>query len=801
MKTDLACDAGVAPRTRVATCSVIATFVALMCPPGGAAEAQEATAPPLEEVIVTAQKRSENVQNVPISISAIPESFIQEVGAQTVNDLGLYTPGLETRVSQPTQPAFNIRGITTNDFGIGADPAVAVYVDGVYSGRSGAAMTAFQDVARVEVLKGPQGTLFGKNAAAGAIHIVNNAPTDELEAEVNVRVGNYSSRTVEATFNAPLADNLFLRVNALDNYRDGYRRNLATGNELADENNYGARAALLWQATENTSATLRLEYLDVDQDAAIGYGLLNGGDPYGDAVVDAPVREALHLSGGSLTIESDLGATNLTSITAARKFGSRNLRDEDGTAVFPLYFTSENVEENRFASQELRLVSDTASKLRWTVGAMYSRERGEQDSALNFSTDLIDRALLGNPDVAAGLDIYNFIFGTDYTAATAPAGFGWDIVLDPMGDNIVNWGTPLGAGQSVLGGFFPENAHADLTSTSTAAYADGTYALTDKTDLTVGLRYTRDEKDFTLTILPNQFGFGVVYTATPGVVQSKSWNNLSSRAVLSHRFAQDVMAYASYATGYKAGGFNSTELSNPFDEEQVTNYELGFKSTAFDRRLRFNAALFLYDYTDLQELVTILNPDTGINEPRIRNQDAEGRGVEIETQWRVLSALTLSGSYAWLDTEITRFPLFPTETAADDRTGQPQSAVAKQKFNLGAQYTLTLPKAGDVSFRVGYTHVGRRRTEGLGGATPEAQALMDLYRDDLDGAYDNVDARITYNDPSERWSVSLFGQNLTDEQYLYSLGGFAASIGSPIADRAPPRFFGVEAAYRFASGR
>lgn len=787
-------------RTGSATRSVVSAAATLICIPAGAVLAQDAESPPFEEVIVTAQKRSENIQNVPISISAISETFIQEVGAQSVNDLGLYTPGLETRVSQPTQPAFNIRGITTNDFGIGADPAVAVYVDGVYSGRSGAAMTAFQDVSRVEVLKGPQGTLFGKNAAAGALHIVSNAPTDDFEASVDVSVGNYSRRTVEGTFNAPLADNLFLRVSAIDNQRDGYRRNLATGSKVADENNNGMRAALLWQVTPTTSATLRMEYLDIDQDAAIGYGLLNGGDPYGDAVVDAPVREALHLAGGSVTIESKLGGMNFTSITAARDFASRNLRDEDGTAIVPLYFTSENIEDNRFVSQELRLVSDDSSKLRWTVGAMYSRERGEQDSALNFSTDLIDRVLLGNPAVAAGLDFYNGLFSTDYTAATAPPGFGWDIVLDPTGENIMNWGTPLAAGQSVLGGFFGENAHADLTSTSTAAYGDATYSLTDKTDVTVGLRYTRDEKDFTLTIVPNQFGFGVVYNTTPGVTQTDTWSNLSTRVVLSHKFAEDTMAYASYATGYKAGGFNSTEISNPFDEEEVTNYELGLKSTPLEK-LRLNAALFFYEYTDLQELVSVLNPDTGINEVRIRNEDAEGRGVEIETQWRVMPELTLSANYAYLDTEITKFALFANETAADDRTGQPQSSVAKQKYNLSAEYTYGLQSAGDVSFRVGYTYVGRRKSQGLGGATPEALALMDLYRGDLDDPYRNVDARITYSNAGETWHVSLFGQNLTDEQYLYSLGGFAAGIGSPIADRAPPRFYGVEAAYSFRGSR
>jgi iron complex outermembrane receptor protein len=431
---------------------------------------------------------------------------------------------------------------------------------------------------------------------------------------------------------------------------------------------------------------------------------------------------------------------------------------------------------------------------------MYSRERGEQDSALNFSTDLVDRVLLSNASVAAGLDIYNAVFGTSYTAATAPAGFGWDIVLDPNGENIMNWGTPLAAGQSVLGGFFPENAHADLESTSAAVYGDATYALSDKTDLTVGLRYTRDEKDFTLTIVPNEFGFGVGLNPTPGVTQSNSWSNLSTRAVVSHRFAEDTMAYASYATGYKAGGFNSTELSNAFNEEEVTNYEIGLKSTPFER-LRFNAALFFYDYTDLQELVSVLNPDTGINELRIRNEDAEGRGVEVETQWRVLPEVTLSANYTYLDTEITKFALFATETAADDRTGEPQSSVAKQKFNVSAEYTLTLQKAGDVSFRVGYSHVGRRRAQGRGGATLEAQALMAPYQDDLAGPYSNVDARITYTDASERWHLSVFGQNLTNEEYLYTLGGLAAGVGSPIADRAPPRFFGVEAAYSFRSSR
>ncbi len=764
----------------------------------------------IEEVTVTAQKRAESVQDVPISISALSENFIKDVGAQSVNDLGIHVPGLETRVVQVTQPAYNIRGITTDDFGIGADPAVAVYVDGVYSGRSGASMTAFQDVARVEVLKGPQGTLFGKNAAAGAIHIISNEPSGEFGARVGVSLGNYNKRKVEATVNAPLSDNLFLRVNVLENQRDGYRENLATGDKLSDENNGGARAALLWQVSDATKATLRLEYTDVDQDAAVSYGLVNGGNPYDDVAIDAPIDETLTLWGGSLSVESDLGGMQITSITAAKTFESTNLRDDDGTAIPTVYFATENVEENQFVSQELRLVSDNEGPLRWTLGAMYSREHGKQDSNLAFATDLVDRVLLTDAQLSQALAAYNLQAGTDYTAATAPAGFGWDILLDLADgnvDNILNWGTPLGGGQSVLGGFFAESAGVDMISTSAAIYGDMTYAFTDKLELTFGLRYTRDEKDFELSILPNPiFNINVALqdtvsnansNADGGVDQDDSWSNLSTRLVLDYAVTDDAMLYASYATGYKAGGFNSTQLANSFDEENVTNYELGVKSTWLDRQLRFNGALFYYEYTDLQDLVSVENSVTHINELKVRNEDVEGQGIELEVQWLATEQFVLSANYTYLDSEITEFSLFENETEADDRTGEPQSAAAEQKFNLSAAYTLELDNAGDLNFRLGYSYIGDRESFGLGGATPQAQAMIDSLKGDLDGAYKNIDARITYHSSADQWQVSLYGLNLTDEEYLYDLGGIAGGVGLPVAYRGQPRLFGLEATYNF----
>lgn len=708
----------------------------------------------LEEVIVTAQKRAESVQDVPIAITAMSADFVADVGAQTVDDLGIYTPGLETRITQPTQPSFSIRGITTNDFGIGADPAVAVYVDGVYSGRSGASLTAFQDLERVEVLKGPQGTLFGKNAAAGAIHLISKKPSQELEMQVGVSVGNYDKHKIEAMVNLPINDDLALRLNVIDNQRDGYRDNLFNGDELADENSSGARASLLWQASSDTQVLIQLDHSDVDQNAAIDSSLIYG-DPYGDASLDVTPKESLELWGGAITIETDMGDIGFTSISALKRFESRNLRDQDGSDFFtstggfvPLYFTSENVEENVFFSQEFRLSSQNSDDLRWTVGAMYSREHGKQDSSAAFSTDIVN-AFIG---------------------------------VDALPSNQL----------------FAETASGDLESTSAAVYGDMTYALAEQWDLTVGLRYTRDNKDYELTSLYNASGFGVLYpNEVSGLKQDDSWSNLSSRLVLDYAFAEDAMLYFSYATGYKAGGFNSTQPGKPFDEEQVGNLELGLKSTWLDSRLRFNAAVFSYEYEDLQEYVQVNDPSSGVSRALIRNQDAKGKGIEMDLTWAASEHLTLSANYSYLDTEVTDYELLESETEADNREGEGLVNVAKNSYNIGAEYRLPFGSAGELSLRMDYSYVGRREIAPITSSSPAAQSLVDQYVDDLTDPYTNLSARVTYEDNGGHWRVSLWGQNLTDEEYIYALDEGSATIGSPAAIRSAPRFYGLDVQYSF----
>jgi iron complex outermembrane recepter protein len=755
----------------------------------------------LEEIIVTAQKRAQSVQDVPIAISALSDDFIKNVGAQDAGDLGLYTPGLETRVTQVTQPTYNIRGIETNDFGIGADPAVAVYVDGVYSGRSGASMTAFQDIERVEVLKGPQGTLFGKNAAAGAIHLITQKPGDEFEASVGITAGNYNKRKVDALLNLPLSDSLFLRLNAMTNKRDGYRKNTFTGDDVADENNSGVRAALLWDVSADTEIIIRAEHVDVDQDGQVKYGLLAGSDLYGDVSLNSALAESLTLRGGSFTVNSDLGSVQFTSITAGKHFESSNGYDEDGISDAFLSLSSKNAEDNNFFSQEFRLVSDSDSALRWTLGAMYSREHGKQETHSELTTGLVDRFLLRDPAVAQGIELWNQyigpIYNITYNAQTAPAGFGWDIVLDPTGANMFNWGTAAAAGRSVLGLPYPEVALGELKSYSTAVYGDMTYSATEQLDVTVGIRYTSDKKDYSLQVPANAFGLGIAFPLVEDKLsRSDDWENVSYRAVLDYTISTDAMIYLSYATGYKAGGFNSTTVTTPFDMEEVDNLELGLKSTWLEGRVRVNASVFSYEYNGLQE-VSQVDTDSGLVTFQIRSIDSEADGGELTLSWLATDNLILSANYSVIDSEITRYPLFANETAEQDRTGHPQTSVAENSYALSAQYSILMAAKSEVILRMDYSYVGERETIPINAPTAATQALLDQYEDEIADGYSNLAARITYIHAGGHWRASLYGQNLTDEEYLYSLGGFSASIDAPSSARNTPRLYGLEVNYSF----
>src|SRR6476469_4595874 len=247
---------------------------------GSAPEAQAATETPangndgqLQEIIVTAQRREQSLQEVPISVTAFNEASIDALSAESIGDLDTFTPGLTINDTSVTQPSFTIRGVQTDDFGIGTDPSVGIFVDGIYSGRSGSSLIFFNDINRVEVLKGPQGTLFGRNTSGGAISIITNKPDSERSLDGTIQVGNYRKVRADATLNLPLSDTLYLRLNGVANYREGYLRDALSGERREGENNKSARAALRWAPSAATDFVLAYDHDDTAKDGPFAIGI------------------------------------------------------------------------------------------------------------------------------------------------------------------------------------------------------------------------------------------------------------------------------------------------------------------------------------------------------------------------------------------------------------------------------------------------------------------------------------------------------------------------------------------------
>jgi iron complex outermembrane recepter protein len=811
-----------------------------------AAAASAQAQPMLEEVIVTAQKRAENVMDVPISMSVFNDSTVEKLSVRNLTDLGRFTPGVEMNNDNALQPTYTIRGVQTNDWTIGSDPAVAVYVDGVYAARGAGAEAALTDISRVEVLKGPQGTLFGRNATGGAIHIISQPPVFEREGRAKLTVGDYGRLDGEVMFNTPITDTLALRLVAVDRNRDGYLENL-TGPDQSEQNTSSLRASLLWDAGASTEVLWRVEYSDLDQNGGAQYTLINsvfeGANPgrqldvYGDIANDFESREEREMFSTSLEINHDIGDVTLTSITGWRSFETELLEDLDGSNNPDYFFSSSNPDDNEYFSQEFRLTgaSDT---LKWTAGLAYSRETVDHLTTANFkmstlesfawaeilrnstsdtsqaflsalaglSQDQID-ALdgLSNSEIAEilpGLRQQQKDRGLDGIASSA---FIWSF-LNGQG-TLENFGistNPLvGLGQ-ILGDVGPRIANNDPwieevessgTYESYAVYGDATWSLSDRMNLTGGLRYTYDDKTFDLfTQYQNQivgadFGLAFYNNGQPvlDTSQGDTWDAISGRLVLDYHFTDDVMGYASVATGFKSGGFNSLnfgpDIDTSYDEEEVINYEIGSKGAYLDGRLQFNAAAFFYEYSNLQELKLLGQPIPSYN---LRNADAEGYGLELEAYWLATEHLTLSGNYSYLKTEYTDFDIIEAagETAEDDLTGEPRVGTPENKINLAVEYSLPVGNFGDLVTRFDYTW-NDERVESLTDPTRKVDA------------YDLANLRVTLLPAGDRWEISAWSTNVFDEEAITVFGDNGDAVGSLTGWRIPPRMVGMDVLFRF----
>lgn len=840
----------------------------------------------LEEVVVTAQKREENLQDVPISIAAFSGDALKEMGASTISDLGKATAGVEMNNESVTQPTYNIRGIQTADFTVGSDPAVAVYMDGVYSGRGAGAELSFDDVERIEILKGPQGTLFGRNATGGAIHVITKKPSFETETTLGATLGDYGRTDLEGSTTGPLTETLAYRLSATSNYRDGFQHNQA-GNDQSGVDSKSVRGSLLWTPNDDLEVIVRAEYNDLNQNSGTVHttteSVYNAGnsdgnlDLYGDVSMDGDNIEERDLFGTSMEVNYHFNDMTFTSITSYRSMNVNFLNDEDGSSDPSHLFHTENIDDQDQITQEFRLTGEQ-DKLKWTLGMGYSIEHVDHTTVAEFNYSTFENfalyeGLKGDPNALAalgitaadlgldassgehqvaevingarsqlqasgleGITISNFLASLyaaqddfsgglggsgNYGALHGLSAGGGCGALAPNSGSIGEAADNSSLTSAMICGIFPQVSaqitnnpfdswFEDIRNTGTyqssAIYGDFTYSLTEKMNLSAGLRYTYDKKEFTVdtgyrsentflnTIAAlggNAQPLGLAYY-NGGLdleyirqTQNEDWEAISGRFVLDYFLNDDSMMYASVATGFKSGGFNSLSfapgIEPSFPQEEVTNYELGYKGDWLEGKVRLNAAAYFYEYENLQELELVGQPIPSYN---LRTADAEGTGFDIDVLWSVTENLFIATNYSFLDTEYTAYQVLEAagETAADDKTGKPRSSTPKNKFNLMAEYTFDLGAQGDLALRADYNWTDER--------------LEQLQDEDID-AYYLINTRATLTSADDTWSVALWVQNLTDQKINGSFTGPASAIGSHTMWRYPPRMMGIDLSMRF----
>jgi iron complex outermembrane receptor protein len=768
----------------------------------------------LQPVVVTAQGRAQDPQEVPITLDVVGAERLDASAAVDLSGLDLLVPGLSVRAHQPTEPMYSLRGIGTLDYGIGTDPAVGVYIDGVYQTRASGALLALNDVERVEVLKGPQGALLGRNTAAGAVAIVTREPTDTLEATARVRVGNQGRRYGDAMVNLPLSAGQALRLSVLDNRSDGWIRDARSGRHYGKDGEWGSRLAWRWDASPATRVLASWSHDRLDEPASVGIGLVPlQSDPRQATPFPAdpstyrdPRHAPFHDDTGdghsarrydavTFDVRHAFGGATLRALGAWTGYTLSHTEDADGTDHVVTHLDTGVRGRGHSSYSELRL-SGTGTRLDWALGASLWREDAAQISLARANTDTVD-TLARNRGLPTGTpdgSVYGY-----FDALLRQAGLPWRLLGEPISERIDNHGRTRAA----------------------SVFADATWHLGERVDLTTGVRYTRDARRFSWYTPPRSapgldrsldqmaqagvlalaaqlahttpqalraaFSRNLLYADAVGQdVQRRShWNDVSPRLVLDWRFTSHAMAYASLAKGYKAGGYNAVQVNSQFAPEQVWNLEAGLK-TLLPGRLLFDLAAFAYRYDDRQALTLVpISPGAGVPQYRVSNTDQQAHGLELQTRWRPAGALVLGLRADWTAATYRHAVSATGLDLAGQPVGEPLLAYA-----VDASYRWRGVAGGDVQVQAIHGYRGRnrcnddsRRQGTCAPGTPFA----------VGGARRRTDLRLDWSSADDHWGVGLYAANLFDQRYVESIGNVTTAVlGTPWAYVTPPRSWGVE---------
>ncbi|RZA37362.1 MAG: TonB-dependent receptor [Lysobacteraceae bacterium] len=700
----------------------------------------------LDKITVTARKREETLQEVPIAVTAFTPETLDKLNVQDLADLDAQVPNLTiyaARGSSSTATAY-IRGIGQADPLWGVDPGVGIYLDDVYIARPQGALLDVFDVGRIEVLRGPQGTLYGKNTIGGAIKYISRALPTETEGFAQLTVGNYNQLDAKAALGGSIggADSgLRARVSVASMNRDGFGTNLLNDQEVSDKEINAARFQLGAYAGDDLDVQFALDWID-DQSGVRGAKML-AANPL--APTYAPLDDRYDIRSGMPNVNDTVMKGG--SITV-------NWRATDN-------WVFKYVAAKRESDTETNIDFDTTPLKLVDVRAFYSDSQVSHELQANFDAGGRARGVMGLYafDGDAGGQVLNYFFNPLAPVALTNPLFG-----DTQG--VVN-------------------------TKSIAVYADWTFDLTDRLKLDVGARYTDEDKH---AIALNRFYLTPTYETSWGTAanfdKTVNFENLSPKVSLDYQVTDDIMVYGVASRGFKSGGYNiranTTAVprsGEPFDDEQVDSYEIGSKMAFFDQSLFLNLAAFHNVYKDIQLSVFTSYQLPGGGSSFFGDFTNAGKGtvngVEVEYQWLPNQHWLISGNLAWLDAKYDEFFTAGVNVADSQYfTNAPEFSGA-----LNVEYRTPLANGGNLSARVGYSYQS------------EVWPTTDLSPAIRQDGYGLVGAGIIWK-VNDSWQLSLQGSNLADEEYR-TTGYNIAAYGVLTGFYGPPRQYSLTARYDF----
>lgn len=805
-----AADRGKPERTVLSQAISIALVAAVA---SGPALAQDRA---LEEIIVTATKRAESVMDVPLAITAMSGEFIRNANLNDIKDLIAFTPGITGNSKDSFLDFVSVRGIRTIDFGNGGDPSVSLYKNGLYQGRTGSAVSSLYDIERAEVLRGPQGFLFGRNSVSGAMNVITAKPNvKDTEGYAELDVGERGVLVFEGAFSIPVSENFAMRLAGYHSEEDGFVKNLAGGPDLIEHDKDAFRLSGRYQ-TDKVTADIFFEYEDRDQTGTVyratgeGNAFTNhqtrifggpiavassGRDVNNDNSLDSIDETEIFAVG--LQIDYDMGWGIFTSITGFKDHEYDYIEDFDGSPI--VLFNYGQDQEGDYFEQEFRITSTTDGPLSWYAGVSYYKENID---TIFLGQQAEDAYCLGYwYDTCQGLfDYYNYLdsyYGGTYYGDTLEYYFG-STTFTPSPDGLIN-----------------DRNHIVGKYTGFSTYVDLSYKFTDTFDMSFGLRYSYDDKEFSQEVLADpgnsQFAFKVqTGFSTPNgpLTDKQDWDKITWRVIANWHPSDDSLIYGSVTTGYKPGGFGSFNIEpgcdspfglcvadpavdkpGDFGPETVISYEIGYKGTIMDGRTQISTTAFFYDYEDLQAIFGV-GPRTVVDNVG----QVDGMGVEAEVTTALSDNIGLHVGMSWFDSEAHNVQVFCTN--GEILTGDPDACEGNSipwapEWTAFAVLNTSFPTGkGEIFSILSWTWEADYR-----GDWPDKDVIFQSIE-----AINKTDLVIGYR--MDNWRISAYMENVFNS--LWYDGNYANDDPDPVIiftehtfGPSRPRTMGVRFGYNF----